>query len=80
MHNEFSVYKFFPTGAYERVASFVPIEDAVHCAVAMTRSVGATDGTIARILITDGGDCTIFEWRSGEGVVWPEVPAAPPCG
>jgi hypothetical protein len=28
-------------------------------------------GTTARVIITDGGDYTTFEWQHGKGVVFP---------
>jgi hypothetical protein len=24
------------------------------------------------VIITDGGDSTVFEWKAGAGVMWPE--------
>src|SRR6516165_1657092 len=68
---EFSVYQFFPDDTWERVCQFVDARTACECAFALTRSVGAGIGTTQRVIITDGGDCTCFEWRHGEGVTWP---------
>jgi hypothetical protein len=28
-------------------------------------------GITKRVQITDGGDSTVFDWRNGEGIVWP---------
>jgi hypothetical protein len=72
---EFSVCQFFPGGDYEYVRSGVGAEEAVKAAHHYANSVGAKLGTTMRVIITDGGDCTVFEWRFGEGVVFPP-PAA----
>jgi hypothetical protein len=68
---EFSVYQFFANDTYERVRSFVGAQEAVEAARALTTSVGARIGTTRRVIITDGGDCTNFEWKFGEGVTYP---------
>jgi hypothetical protein len=68
---EFSVYQFFPDESSERVLSFVDAETAVKMAEQLTRSVGGRLGTTRRIIITDGGDCTVFEWKHGEGITYP---------
>ena len=72
MSAEFSVYQFFLDDSYEKVAEFVEDEKAVKIAVGLTQSVGARIGTTKRVIITDGGDCTCFEWKHGEGVVFPK--------
>ena len=28
-------------------------------------------GMVARVIITDSGDFTVWEWKKGEGLVWP---------
>lgn len=70
MSGEFSVYQFFPDDSYERVLSFVDGETAVRTAKQLSESVGARIGSTRRIIITDGGDCTCFEWKHGEGVTF----------
>lgn len=72
MINEFSVYQFFMDESYEEVLRFVAVEEAVNTARALTLSVGGRIGTTRRVIITDGGDFTVFEWKFGEGVVWPK--------
>lgn len=71
MTEYFSVYQFFPDGSYERVRDHVEAEEAVQAATHYTTSVGARLGTTTRVIITDGWDCTNFEWKFGEGVVFP---------
>jgi len=70
-HGEFSVYQFFLDETSERVESFVDPQTAVETACRLTRSVGAKMGTTARVIITDGGDFTCFEWQAGKGVTYP---------
>lgn len=68
---EFSVYQFFENDSYEELCRFVSAEEAMKTAMRFTTSVGAKIGTTKRVIITDGGDCTNFEWKFGEGIVYP---------
>lgn len=68
---EFSVYQFFPDATYERVAWFVDLAEAMRIAKMLTQSLGARVGTTLRVIVTDGGDHTVFEWLHGEGITWP---------
>ncbi len=68
---EFSVYQYFLGGAYECVRQFVSTEEAVKAAHHYTDNVMARMGMTERVIITDGGDCICFEWKKGEGVVFP---------
>lgn len=71
MSELFNVVQFFPNGSYEYVRRGVPAEEAVKTAYHYSYSIGAQLGTTVRVIITDGGDSTNFEWRFGEGVVFP---------
>jgi len=71
MTGEFSVYQFFPDESCERVSSFIDARSAVEQAKRLTETVGARIGTTRRVIITDGGDCTVFEWKHGQGVTFP---------
>jgi hypothetical protein len=73
---EFSVVIFYPDGTYEYVARGLSAADAVPIAKQWTERPGALLGAIARVLITDGGDMTNFEWRFGEGVTYPRRDAS----
>lgn len=68
---EFSVFQEFDDGTQERVRSFVDAKTAVLAAKHYTTSVGAQVGIVRRVIITDGGDFTAFEWKYGEGVTFP---------
>lgn len=68
---EYSVYQFFIDGGQERVLEFVHAITAVKCVKQLTNSIGGRIGTTQRVIITDGGDCVVLEWKHGEGVVFP---------
>lgn len=68
---EFSVCQFFADGTYEYVRRFVGAEEAVMAAKHYTNNVAVRMGLVKRVIITDGGDCCVFEWKAGEGVVFP---------
>jgi hypothetical protein len=71
MTGEFSVYQFFENDTQERVREFVSVEEAAKAFGHYTNSVGARMGITVRVIITDGGDCTVAEWKFGEGIVFP---------
>lgn len=75
----FSVYQFFEDESYKRVRHAVPIEEAEKAAKHYCTSVAARIGVTVRVIITDDGDYTVFEWKRGEGVVFPPI-ARPPEG
>jgi hypothetical protein len=70
---EFSVYQFLIDGTQEQVRAFVSADEAVRAAHHYTHNVAAVAGVTLRVIITDGLDCTVFEWRKGEGVVFPTL-------
>lgn len=70
--NEFSVVQFFEDGSYEYVRRYVGAEEAVKTAQRYTDNVAVKLGITKRVIITDGGDCTVFEWKLGEGVTFPD--------
>lgn len=69
--NQFSVYQFFEDGSYERVREFVSATEAMEAARHYTSNVATRIGITKRVIITDGDDCTCFEWINGKGVVFP---------
>jgi hypothetical protein len=70
-NERFSVCQFFPDGDYEYYARELVAEEAVKTAKRLTETVGARIGTTRRVIITDDGDCCVFEWKYGEGVTFP---------
>jgi hypothetical protein len=69
-HGEFSVCQFFRDGNHEYVRRYVDAETAVKAAHHYCHSVGAQLGLVVRVIITDGGDHTTFEWQHGQGVTF----------
>src|SRR5262245_55065337 len=70
-YGEYSVWQFFANGDQECVRKMVSDEEAVTAAEHYCTSVAARFGTTVRVIITDAGDSTNFEWKRGEGVVYP---------
>ncbi len=70
MSDEFSVWLFFPDGSYVPEKRWIGAEEAVKLAKSCTERPAAVAGFIPRIIITDGGDCTCFEWEHGKGVTF----------
>jgi hypothetical protein len=77
MSDEYSVYQFLKNDTYERVREFVGVEEAVKAAKHYSSSVGARLGITRRVIITDDGDHTVFEWKHGEGITFPPEAARP---
>jgi hypothetical protein len=67
----FSVCQFFRDGTSEYVRRNVPAKEAVEAAQHYTSSVAASLGMVERVIITDSGDQTNFEWQHGKGVTYP---------
>jgi len=68
---EFSVCQFFIDGTYEYVRRWVTAKEAVTVAHHYTNNVAVKMGVVDRVIITDGGDFTVFEWKRGKGVTFP---------
>jgi hypothetical protein len=68
---EFNVWAFFANGDSHQFAKEVDARTAVDTARRLIRSLGAQLGTTVKVIITDGGDCTNFEWAAGYGIVFP---------
>lgn len=69
----FSVYQFFESGKWERLKHRVPEKEAIETAYELTLGPAAKLGLIKKVLVTDSGDIGVFEWRHGEGIVWPKI-------
>jgi hypothetical protein len=68
---EFSVFQFFPDDSYECIKQFVDAKEAVETARDFSQRPAAKIGIIRELRITDGGDFIVFQWKFGEGVVFP---------
>jgi hypothetical protein len=69
---EFSVCQFFTSGGYEYVRRWVSAEEAAKAFKHYTTNVASRYGMVARVIITDGGDCINYEWQLGKGIVFPK--------
>jgi hypothetical protein len=69
---KFDVWQFFADDAYEKVRARVGIKEALKAAYHYTHNVSALTGVTSRVIITDEGDCTVFEWKYEEGVTYPK--------
>ena len=67
---EFSVAVFYDDGTHAYIERWLSPRMAVKQARIVIANV-APD--IAKVIITDGGDDTVFLWERGKGVVFPPV-------
>ncbi len=68
---QFNVVQFFPNGDSHYERRGIGAIAAVTFAKELTERPAAVIGITRRIIITDGGDNTVFEWKYGEGVTFP---------
>lgn len=68
---EFSVFQWLGDDLQEKVRSMVTAEEAVKAANHYCNNVAARMGLTTKVMITDGSDSCVFEWRKGEGIVFP---------
>ena len=69
--DEFSVYAFYFDGWYSDVIRFTGIENALKIAKRASEQKIGLLSRAERIIVTDGGDNTVFEWRRDEGITFP---------
>jgi hypothetical protein len=67
----FNVIYFDEEGYWEYALRDVPAQRAVEKAKRMIEIAIEDDNDIDRIIITDSGDMTTFQWERGKGVVFP---------
>lgn len=71
MSELFTVWWFDPQdNLYFELVTEDP-KSAVEKAKSLTTRPAAMLGIIASVIVTDGGDCTCFEWINGKGVTFP---------
>lgn len=73
-YGELNVVAFYNDGTHRYIERYLDDKNAVLLAKFLTLTHDARDGRITRIIITDGGDDCVFEWKSGKGVTWPLGP------
>jgi hypothetical protein len=69
--SEFSVVEFYDDGEYAYVERWLDGESAVKVAKRCTEKPAVRLGIITKVIITDGGDFTVFQWEHGKGVTFP---------
>ena len=75
---EFSVWVFLPDETHFPVEEGVDAERAVQVAkrtASLAMQLPGAQQAALRIIITDGGDHTVFQWERGTGVKWPKAAA-----
>lgn len=70
---EFSVYWWDRDGGQHEELRFVKAEAAVRAAHRLSHGPASLMRIVHRVLITDGGDFGVFEWKIDEGVTFPQV-------
>lgn len=69
---EFSVWWWDADGGQHEELRFVSPEAAIRRAGSLIHGPSSILGLIQRVIITDGGDCTNFEWVKGKGIIFPK--------
>jgi FMN phosphatase YigB (HAD superfamily) len=67
--NEFNVVEFYDDDYHTTIDRWMDAKSAVELAA---RLVKLEQKHVNRIIITDGGDNTVFQWEQGKGVTFPE--------
>jgi hypothetical protein len=57
---------------HERECHLVPLEEAMKWFKHHTTNVTAKTGLTQRVIMVDGGDQIVAEWKYGKGIVWPK--------
>lgn len=70
-HGEFSLFWWDPEGNQHTELQYVDAGRAVERAGTLSRGPAAQLGIVRRILITDGSDFGVFEWKADEGITYP---------
>jgi hypothetical protein len=70
---EFSVWLFARDGTHFAEQRWINAEAACTLARDVTLRPAVQAGLITKVIITDGGDHCVFEWKHGEGVTFPPL-------
>ena len=68
---EYSVYWWDQEDGQHEESRFILLDLAMHQVKRLTQGPASMLGMVKRVIITDGGDCCVFEWKQGEGITWP---------
>ena len=69
--SEFSVVEFYSDGYHAYVERRLDAKNAVNLAKRCTDAAMVASGFVVKVIITDGGDNTVFQWEHGKGVTFP---------
>jgi hypothetical protein len=73
---EFSVWIFFIDGTHFSEWRGLDAGSALAQAAELSKRPAIAAGIfVERIIVTDSGDCTVFEWRPAQSVTWPPSPS-----
>ena len=75
--DQYSVFVFLPDGHFP-IERYTSLKRAMRVARVAIGAGLIIDGVARaeRVIVTDGGDHTVFEWKRDEGVTWPPKEAA----
>jgi hypothetical protein len=68
---EFSVYEIEYDDTTHPVKRFIGAKEAVEIASKCSRRACLPLSMVRRVIITDGGDHTVFEWQRHAGITYP---------
>lgn len=68
---EFSVYWWSRENDQFTESRFILLDLAMHQVKRLTQGPAAQLGMVSRVIVTDGGDQIVFEWKKDEGITWP---------
>jgi hypothetical protein len=71
--DEFSVVEFYDDGWHRYVERWMGAEAAVMLSRRVVDKAERGRPHVSRVIITDGGDATVFCWERGKGITWPRV-------
>jgi len=71
MGEQFSVRLYYDNGEQKDVYRFVSAQEAYRGFQYYTSSLGARLGSTVRVIIIDGDDCMVREWKLEQGVTFP---------
>lgn len=70
---QFHVVLFFDDDSYIYEGGWRPAEEATLLAISHTKRPTGLIGMTKRVIVVDRDDRTCFDWRFGEGVVFPTM-------
>jgi hypothetical protein len=71
MGEQFSVRLYYDNGEQKTLRRFVSAQEAYRAFQYYTKSLGARLGSTVRVIIIDGDDCMVREWKVEQGVTFP---------